>query len=490
MSVQRLGFWIGLALAAAMLLSPPPEGLAPAGWRVAALTVLIGCWWFTEAVPVTLTGSLPFLALPVLGLASPEAVAAQYMSPVMFLILGGAMVGLAFERCGLHRRVALAVVSRVGTSPGRLLAAVMAVTAFISMWVNNSATTVMMLPIALAVLSATVGTGVGTGAGTDHGAATDPGGDAARFAAALILSVTLASNLGGFATPIGTPVNAIGVGILERNYGVQLSFIEWMAFGVPFVLLTLPLCWWILRRVTSSFELAAPSAAALQSALGSPGRWSTPERRVLAVTSLVAASWIFQPVLMGYIPGVSDAGIAVAGALALAMLPSGDTGDGARRRLLEWEDARQAPWYLILLLGGGLALADAVVRSGLSAWLGSALGTVAGLPLLPMLLAIALLCALITEAASNVATATIFMPIAGGLAASAGFDPALGALCAAMAANLGFANPAATSSNALVYGTGRVPIRTMLKTGLLLDLVGAATIAVLCATIVALLRGA
>ena len=480
MSLQRTGFWIGAVAFALMLAMPPPEGLSPAGWRVAALTVLIACWWFTEAVPVTLTGSLPFLALPVLGIAKADAVAAQYMSPVMFLILGGAMVGLAFEKWGLHRRVALAVVSRVGTSPGALLFAVMAVTAGVSMWVNNSATTVMMLPIALAVLTATVGTPDGTARSDSR--------DARNFAAALILSVSLSSNLGGFATPIGTPVNAIGLGILERSYGVQLSFLDWMAFGVPFMLLSLPVCWWILRRLTLPFDLAPASAESLRVALGSPGAWTTPEWRTLAIVLLVAAAWVFQPLVAAGLPGITDAGIAIAGALLLAVLPSGTVRDGAAVRLLEWEDARRAPWYLILLLGGGLALADAVVQTGLSAWLGGALGSVAGLPLLPMLLAIALLCGLITEAASNVATATIFMPIAGGLAASAGFDPALGALCAAMAANLGFANPAATSSNALVYSTGRVPITAMLKSGLLVDLVGAVLIAVLCATVVPLLR--
>ena len=476
MSVGRSGFWIGVALFASMQAMPAPAGLSAEGWSVAALTLLIACWWFTEAVPVALTGSLPFLALPLMGIAKPDAVAAQYMSPVMFLILGGAMLGLAFERWGLHRRVALSVVSRVGSSPGALLFALMAVTAFISMWVNNSATTVMMLPIALAVLSATHG----------EDPAAPLGRDAKNFAAALVLSIALASNLGGFATPIGTPVNAIALGILERSYGVRISFLDWMAFGVPFMLLALPACWWILRRITLPFELAAAHPDALRTALGSPGAWTLPEWRVLGVVSLVAAAWIFQPLIARYLPGITDAGIAVAGALLLTILPSGTVRDGTAPRLLEWEDARRAPWYLILLLGGGLALADAVVKSGLSAWLGSALGAVGGLPLLPMLLAIALLCALITEAASNMATATIFMPIAGGLAAGAGFDPALGALCAAMAANLGFANPAATSSNALVYSSGQVPIAAMLKSGLWVDLVGAVLIALLCAFIVPL----
>ena len=486
MRLQRAGFWLGAALFTLILLLPAPEGLSVAGWRVAALTVLIGCWWFTEAVPVTLTGSLPFLALPLLGVAKADAIAGLYMSPVLFLILGGALVGLSFEKWGLHRRVALAVVARVDPEPRTLLFAVMAVTAFVSMWVNNSSTTVMMLPIAMAALGAVIG-GEG-GAAQDAAGTAATTRDARNFAAAMILSVSLASNLGGFATPIGTPVNSIAVGILERSYDTQISFAGWMAFGVPFMLLSLPACWWILSRVTLPFHLAGPGRDAVRAAIGDPGPWTAPQRRTLAVVLLVALAWVFQPLVERLLPGITDAGIAVAGALLLCVLPSGDTRPGASQRLLEWEDARRAPWYLILLLGGGLALADAVVKSGLSAWLGTALGAVGGLPLLPMLLAIALLCGLITEAASNVATATIFMPVAASLALGAGYDPALAALCAGMAANLGFANPAATSSNALVYSTGRVPIAGMLKSGLLVDLVGAVLIALLCATVIPLVR--
>jgi len=245
--------------------------------------------------------------------------------------------------------------------------------------------------------------------------------------------------------------------------------------------------WWILSRVTLPFDFAGASRESIRDSIGEPGPIGVAERRVLAIVAIVAAAWVFLPVLEKTIPGLTDAGIAVAGALALCLCPSGDKRPGAAAVLLEWDDAKRAPWYLILLLGGGLALADAVVKSGLSAWLGNALAAVSDLPLLPMLLAISLLCALITEAASNVATATIFMPIAASLALGAHYDPALAAVAAAMAANLGFANPAATSSNALVYSTGRIPITAMLKTGLLIDVAGAVLIALGCAWILPLL---
>ncbi|MFM7395810.1 MAG: SLC13 family permease [Gammaproteobacteria bacterium] len=477
-TIKKFGLWAGLILFLVLLVLPAPAGLPNIGWRVAAVTVLIGFWWFTEAVPVTLTGSLPFLVLPLLGVAKPDAVAGVYMSPVLFLILGGSLIGLSFEKWNLHRRVALMVVSRVNPAPRSLLLALMSVTAFVSMWVNNSATTVMMLPIALAALAAVV---------PNHDNETALSRDHRNFAAALILSISLASNLGGFATPIGTPVNSIAIGILERSYGVSIGFAEWMAYGVPFMVLGVPICWWILSRVTLPFTFEGATRNSIREAIGEPGSMHAPERRVLAIVLVVALSWIFLPLLDDLIPNLTDAGIAVAGALALCLCPSGDRRTGGSPVLLEWEDAKRAPWYLILLLGGGLALADAVVKSGLSAWIGQSLVAVSGLPWLPMLLAITVLCALITEAASNVATATIFMPIAATLALGANYDPAIAALAAAMAANLGFANPAATSSNALVYSTGRVPIAAMLKTGLWIDAVGAVLIALACAYIVPLL---
>jgi sodium-dependent dicarboxylate transporter 2/3/5 len=258
-----------------------------------------------------------------------------------------------------------------------------------------------------------------------------------------------------------------------------------MAYGVPFMLLGIPACWWVLTRWTLRFDLPSLSRERIRDALGDPGPLTGPEWRVLAVVGVVAAAWVFQPVLQTAFPKITDAGIAVAGALLVCILPSGQRdAQGQSIPLLDWGEARRAPWYLILLLGGGLALADAVVKSGLSAWLGTALEAVSGLPVWSMILAIALMCALITEAASNVATATIFMPIAASLALGAGYDPVIAALAAAMAANLGFANPAATSSNALVYSTGQVPIAGMIRTGLIFDVIGAVLITVLVLTVI------
>jgi sodium-dependent dicarboxylate transporter 2/3/5 len=470
MPVNRLGFWLGLAIFVLLLASDAPAGLPPAGWATAAVAALMAVWWFTDAVPVAMTGTLPFLLLPLLGVAKPGEVAGDYMQPVLFLVLGGAMLGRALEKWGLHRRVAIAVVTHAGRDPGRLLFALMAATAFVSMWVNNSATTVMMLPIAASLALAARG---------------EPDGDATpderNFGAALVLSVSVASNVGGFATPIGTPVNPVAIALVEQHFGVRIGFGEWMTFGVPIMLLALPVAWFALARVVMPFRLPPIEARSVAAAVGSAGAWTPPERRVLAVLVLAAGAWIATPVLERAVPGLTDAAIAVAAALLLFVLPSGDRGDDAPRGpLLDWADARQAPWYLILLLGGGLALADAVGATGLSRWLGAELQAVAPSTAFALLLVVTALCVLVTECSSNLATAATFMPIAGGIAAAAGLDPVPVALAAGLAASWGFANPAGTSSNAMVIGTGRVTVPQMVKAGALVDLAGIVLIVLAC----------
>jgi sodium-dependent dicarboxylate transporter 2/3/5 len=477
--VQRTGFWLGTSLFFLMLFLSPPDGLSVAGWRTAAVAVLVACWWFTEAVPVTLTGALPFLVLPLLGVAKPEAVASQYMGSILFLVLGGAMLGVAMEKWGLHRRIAVAVIARVRPEPGHLLFAIMVVTAIVSMWVNNSSTTVMMLPIATATIHAVTRT---------LGSAT-PDPQEQRFAAAVVLSVAYASNIGGFATPIGTPVNPIAIGIIDKTFGIHVSFLQWMAFGVPIMLLALPATWWLLSRVSFPFRLPAGDRNQLIEAIGRPGNLTTPEMRVAAVVAATSLMWVAQPALAALIPGLTDAGIAIIGALSLCLIPAGGEAAGSRRRfLLEWPEAREAPWYLIMLLGGGLALADSIVKTGLSGWIGNELGAAAALPWLLLLLLVTLVCVAVTECASNIATAASFIPVAATLAVVGGHDGIALSLAAGMAASWGFANPAGTSSNAMVYGTGRISIRDMLRAGLLVDVVGVLLIAAACAVIVPWLK--
>jgi sodium-dependent dicarboxylate transporter 2/3/5 len=382
------------------------------------------------------------------------------------------MLGRALEKWGLHRRVAIAVVTHAGAAPERLLLAIMAATAFVSMWVNNSATTVMMLPIASSLALA-----------ARRGENDTP--DERNFAAALVLSVSIASNIGGFATPVGTPVNPVAIGLLEQHYGVRIGFAEWMAFGVPVIVIALPIAWWILARVVLPFRLPTLAAADVTAAIGGPQPWTPPERRVLAVLVAAAVAWVALPWLETHVKGITDAGIAIAAALLLFVLPAGTRGEDARPEpLLDWTDARGVPWYLILLLGGGLALAEAVGATGLSRWLGAELQSVAPSGLVALIVVVTALCILVTEGASNLGTCATFMPIAGGLAIAGGHDPVPVALAAGLAASWGFANPAGTSSNAMVIGTGRVRVQQMVTAGALVDVVGVVLIALACATIV------
>ncbi|MCZ8132545.1 MAG: DASS family sodium-coupled anion symporter [Steroidobacteraceae bacterium] len=479
--MNRLGFWLGLAVFLVLRTLDPPAGLGDAGWATAAVAALMAVWWFTDAVPAAITGTLPFLLLPLLGVAKPGEVAADYMHPVLFLVIGGAMLGRALEKWGLHRRLAIAVVSRAGTRPERLLFGLMAATAFVSMWVNNSATTVMMLPIAGALALAARGA-----EGEDR--------DARNFGAALALSVAVASNIGGFATPVGTPVNPVAIGLIDQHFGVRIGFAEWMAFGVPIMLAALPAAWWFIARVVLPFRLPALAPADVLAAIGAQAGqaapWSGPERRVLALLLATAAGWVTLPLYEKHLPGVTDAALAVGAALLLFVLPSGARGTGsASGPLLEWHDARDAPWYLVLLLGGGLALADAVGGTGLSRWLGAELQQLAPAQLFALVLVVTAICVLLTECSSNLGTAATFVPIAGALAIAAGHDPVPVALAAGLAASWGFANPAGTSSNAMVIGTGRVRVPEMAGVGALVDLAGVVLIACACAWLVPVVLG-
>jgi sodium-dependent dicarboxylate transporter 2/3/5 len=400
------------------------------------------------------------------------------MSPVMFLVLGGSILGLAVERWGLHRQVAARVVARVRPQPGALLFAVMAVTALLSMLVTNTATTVMMLPIATAIAVAVAGDAA-TGAGGARG------GDGSRYLGAMLLSVSLAAHIGGCATPIGTPVNATTIATVERLLGYQISFLQWMAIGLPLVLLTLPLAWWIVARSTYRLDLREASRERVLEAIGPVNPLGPPQRRVLAILALAVACWVGLPLLERVVPHLEDGTVAIVVALLLCVVPSGETGGaGGSRALLGWETVRETPWHVILMLGGGLALADAMASSGLAAAVSAQFGLLAGLPLAAQLLAVVAVVILVTEFASNQGTAALFVPIAATFTGGAGVEAVALAVAAGLAAGWGHANPAGTPSHALVLGTGRVAVRDVIRAGLRLDLVGVLAIALVCALVV------
>jgi solute carrier family 13 (sodium-dependent dicarboxylate transporter), member 2/3/5 len=469
---QRIGLLLGLVLFTLMLILPAPAGLETQGWRVAALGVLMAAWWISEAVPIHATALLPLPLLPALGAGTVDQAAAPFANPTIFLFLGGFCIAQSMQQWGLHRRVALNVIRLTGTRPVPLIGGFMLAAALLSMWVSNTAVAVMMLPIGLSVVQLA------------GGAAEGEASSDTNFGVALMLGIAYATSIGGVATLIGTPPNALLAGFMRETYGVDISFGEWLIVGLPVTVVMLPLTWLLLTRfiyppgirtLPGGEELIARQLAGL-------GRRSRGENIVAAVFVLTALAWIARPFIAADATTVSDAGIAIAASILLFMIPV-----DARRGVfaLEWEWARRLPWDVLILFGGGLSLAAAISRSGLAAWIGGAL---TGLGVLPLFLIVLLVCTvvlLMTELTSNTAAAATFLPVLGALAVSLGLDPLVLAAPAAIAASCAFMLPVATPPNAIVYGSGYVRIADMARAGLVLNVLFAIAIPII---VLALIR--
>lgn len=463
MTIRRIGLALGpLAFALSALLLPPPAGMPAGAWLVAGLVVWMAAWWMTEAVPLAVTALLPFVVLPLAGASSAEDTASTYYSPILFLLLGGAFLALAIERTGLHRRLSLAILRIVGAKggPARLLLAFMIAAALLSMMISNTSTALIMMPMALAVLES------GAPAGSEAPLDSAPRQDA--IYGALPMGIAFAASIGGLGTIVGSPTNAIAVGLLDTIAGVRISFLEWSLYGLPLVALSIPLAAWIIARVQrvsdEPFDLAAARIA-----IDAHAQWTAPEMRLVPLVALAFAGWVTQPLVAPLLPPGSwtDGTIAVIAALALFLLP-----DGTGRTLLMWREAERAPWSVIFMFGGGLALAGGMQASGLAEWIGQALLPLEHWPLLLVVLAVVAMVIVVTEFASNVATATGIVPVVAALVVALGADPVLLALPAALAASWGFILPAGTGPNAIAWATGRIRIERMVVAGALLDVAG------------------
>ncbi len=470
MTARRIGLILGPMVFALTVLIAPPAGMSAGAWLVAGLTVWMAAWWMTEAVPLTVTALLPFVVLPLAGVSTAEKTASTYYSPILFLLLGGAFIALAIERTGLHRRLSLAILRGVGANGGpvRLLLAFMLSTALLSMFISNTSTALIMMPMALAVLEG--GGSVADGAPSSSAAVGQQESAIPHegIAGALPMGIAFAASIGGLGTIVGSPTNAIAVGMLDEIVGVRITFAEWSLYGIPMVLLGTPLAAWIVARVQNvaghPFDMTAARAAIVSHA-----QWTTPEQRLVPLALITFIAWVTQPLVAPLLPPGSwtDGTIAVIAALALFLLP-----DGTGRPLLVWHEAERAPWSVIFMFGGGLALAAGMQASGLAGWIGQALLPLASWPLILVALAVVALVIVVTEFASNVATATGIVPVVGSLVVALGADPILLALPAAMAASWGFMLPAGTGPNAIAWATGRIRIGKMVKAGALLDVSG------------------
>lgn len=452
LDARRIGLWAGpLGFAATQLLAAP-AGMPNAGWSAAGLVWWMAAWWMTEALPLSATALLPFLALPLTGVANANKTAAAYYSPIIFLFIGGAFLALAIERTGLHRRLALSIMGLAGARPGQLLLGVMVATAVLSSFISNTSTALIMMPMALAMLRA---------GGVQEG-------ETAGMAGALPMGIAFAASIGGLATLIGTPTNAIAAGLIETALGTKVTFLQWAMYGIPIVIITIPLAAWIIARVQRLHEDGFDPRAARE-AIGHSPEWSVAEKRLMPVVLLAFLAWVFQPFLESAFPagGFTDGTVAALAGLVLFIIP-----DGTGRPMLTWPEANRAPWDVVLMFGGGLAMAMGMTESGLTRWMGEMLLPLAHVPLPVVALVLVAFVIVVTEFASNIAAASGIMPVVAALVAALGADPILLALPAAFAATWGFMLPAGTGPNALAWATGHCSMRAMIKAGLALDVAG------------------
>ena len=482
-SASRIGLIGGGAFFLLLLLVPGPAGLSPEGWRAAAVAVLMAVWWMTEAIPIPATALLPLALFPTLGVLDMPAAAAPYANEIIFLFMGGFIIAMAMERWGLHRRIALGIMSFIGTSPKRLILGFMVATAFLSMWISNTATATMMLPIAMAV------------AEVFRPKDLDPETQPYHFGIALMLGIAYAASIGGVATLIGTPPNAVMAAAAEELLDTQIGFVEWMAVGLPVAAFTLPIAWLVLVNfLHQPGEVSGDAASVIHDEQSAQGRMSRGEKSVAIVFFLAAISWVLRspkelgavtiPGIETFAPGVRDSTIAMVAAVILFLIPvNWRKGEFA----MNWTAARKMPWGVLILFGGGLSLARAMDQTGLAAWIGGGVGALGALPQVVLLALVATLFVFLTEVTSNTATATMAMPIMAGVAAGLGYPAITLMATAALSASMAFMLPVASPPNAIVFSSEYLTIPRMARAGFWMNIIAIAVITLTATLLIPLL---
>lgn len=457
--------WFGLLGGTLLLLftvfADPWFGLPPTAWHCLGLVLLMAVWWATEAVPLPVTALLPIIFLPMLGLCNVKASTAPYAHPTIYLFFGGFLLGLAMEKCNLHKRIALLILSKVGSCPRMQIAGFMFATGFISMWVSNTATAIMMLPIGISVASVVT-------QGQDAG-------EAKRFSCALMLAIAYSSSIGGMGTLIGTPPNALLRAFLAEHYHIHIGFGQWMLLGVPVAIaLSLFTWWWLTRK---PFNFAGNTVhEKIRQELEALGPVSREEAMTACLFGCAALCWVLQPIISRALPFVDDTFIAMCFGLLLFVMP---VDMGKRQFLMNWQEARKLPWGILLLFGGGLSLAGAINSTGLASWMANVLGSLQGLPFILMTFILVITVQIMTEFTSNTATSAAFLPLVGIMAVAQGIEPAIYAIPAALAASCAFMLPVSTPPNAIVFRSGALTIPDMLRAGFALTLASGVIITLL-----------
>jgi len=463
---KKIGFILGIVLFVTVVLLPVPDGMSTEAWRLVAITVLMAVFWITEAVPIPATALMPIVFYPIFKITDSVTVTASYGSNVIYLFMGGFFLAAAMEKWNLHRRIALKTIQLTGTTPNKMVFGFAIATFLLSMWVSNTACAVMMIPIGIAVVSSLTGQ------------LTDPAmkKKEANFGRSMMLMIAYACTIGGVSTIIATPANAIAVGILNSTYGLDITFFQWFIVGVPLGLVMLFFVYFLLTRVlfrTGDLVLLG-SREIIEEEQRKLGPMTSQEKRVLLIGGLMVASWISRGFIkLEAISMITDTQIAIAGALLLFIVPA-----KKGERILSWDTAVKIPWGIVLLFGGGIAIATAFERTGLAGWISGNVASIEGLTLFTtVLIATAVVCNL-TELASNTAIATLFIPIMGATAIALGVHPFATVIAICFASSMCFMMPVATPPNAIAFASGRFNIRDMIKAGLILDFVTIALVVV------------
>ena len=497
---NRVGLVLGVAVFFAILLAPAPEGLTATGKNMGAVAALMAIWWITEATHIAVTALLPIPLLPLLGIMSSSQVAPNYANHIIFLFIGGFIIALAMEKWNLHRRIALTTIAKVGTRPARLMLGFMIATAFLSMWISNTATTMMMLPIAMAVVNQ-----LGEMAEIEGESGPDtPARIQRTFGLMLLLGIAYSASVGGLGTIIGSPTTVAFLGFAQTRFPDQepIGFMDWSLVCIPLVVLFIPIIWAYLCRFGAEIPLShirfMGSQDVIESELRKMGPMTRPEKLVLAASSLTGFLWVFRsPIELGAfsLPGwsswletpsnVHDATVAMVMGIVLCLLPVNLSGGldwkGRRERfIMDWQTIQAGiPWSIVMLLGGGFALAAGIEASELAGWIGSKMTVLEGTPVWILVPATCILAVTLTETTSNIATVLMISPIIAETALQIGVHPYLLLIPSAIMASFAFMLPVATPPNAIVFGSGWLTIPQMFRAGVALDAIAVVLVPIL-----------
>ncbi len=481
--VHRIGLFLGLVALCMPLVVDPPVGLSMTGWRLVGIAMLMAIWWVTAAIDIAATALVPLVAFPLMNICSVRAAATPFGHPMLFLLLGGFLIACALQRWNLHKRIALTIAVYSGERQHHIILGIMLAVAFLSMWLSNTATTLMTITIAQSLIDLI---------GKEHQIKPEDN----RIGTAMMLGIAYAASLGGMATLVGTVPNAyLAAFLADRAYGLDITFVSWMMLALPVVLVMVPYAWFILTYVafpvctSPEFNISAQGKQYLRHTLDGMGKIKVAEWRVGIVFLLVALGWLSRPLLqtLPMLAGLNDTSISIFGALFLFVLPSGSANKAEAKRLLLWSDTKRLPWGVLLLLGGGLSLASAISTTDLAHWIGIQLVSLGRIPTEGLVFLLAIATSFVTELTSNTATSATFIPLIAALAKAIGTNPLLLTAPVTMTASCAFMLPVATPPNALVFSTRYVTVQQMVRSGFLINLGAVIWICIVCLWLVPIL---